>query len=394
MPIITKTFRYILRKAGSPFRRARLWIKKRLGWLGVPTIEPYMGFSNGYDVYISGNVMEDKGLDKPKPGQNLGINMLAMFKRYVSDEIGGVRVKVIFHDKSEVVETNELGIFHCSFQFKERISANNHFEEAHFELLDEVVENQGDISATGLVLMVSGKLPFGVVSDIDDTVMVSHSTKTLKKLKLMLFKNARTRVPFEGVGAFYRALRKGAEGQKHPNPVFYVSSSEWNLYDLLVDFFEFRKIPAGPLLLQELEHSIFQFWKSGGGNHEHKLEKIRFLFSFFPELDFVLIGDSGQRDPSLYLQAVREFPGRVKAVYIRCIGKAHKNRQTLEIARKMEEFGVSMLLIDNTEDAARHALINGFIAPSSMPDIARQLQEDHNYSIADSFYPEREPVSF
>jgi phosphatidate phosphatase APP1 len=394
MAIITRTFRYILRKAGSPLRRARLLVKKRLGWLGVPTIEPYMGFSNGHDVYISGNVMEDKGLDKPKPGQKFGTNMLAMFKRYVSDEIGGVRIRVSFRGKSEVVESNELGIFHCSFRFEEQIPANNHFEVVHFELLDEVVENQGEISATGQVLMVSGKLPLGVVSDIDDTVMVSHSTKTLKKLKLMLFKNARTRVPFEGVGAFYRALRKGADEQTHFNPVFYVSSSEWNLYDLLVDFFEFRHIPAGPLMLQEMEHSIFQFWKSGGGNHEHKLEKIRFLFSFFPELDFVLIGDSGQRDPSLYLQAVREYPGRVKAVYIRCIGKASKNRETLEIAKKMEGFGVPMLLIDSTEDAARHALMNGFIAPSSMPDIARQLEEDHNYSIADSFNSDKESVSF
>jgi phosphatidate phosphatase APP1 len=392
MPIITKTFRYILRKAGSPFRRARLWLKKRLGWLGIPTIEPYLGFCNGQDVYISGNVMEDKGLEKPRPGQSLGSNMLAMFKRYVSDEIGGVRVKVIFHERSQIVETNELGIFHCSFRFDEPVSPDNHFEPVYYELLDEVVENQGEIRATGEVLVVSEKLSFGVVSDIDDTVMVSHSTKTLKKLKLMLFKNARTRVPFEGVGAFYRALRKGGEDQQHFNPVFYVSSSEWNLYDLLVDFFEFRNIPAGPLMLQELEHSIFQFWKSGGGNHEHKLEKIRFLFSFFPKLDFVLIGDSGQRDPSLYLQAARECPGRVKAVYIRCIGKAHKHRQTLEIARQMEQLNVPMLLIDSTEEAARHALMNGFIAPSSMPDIARQLEEDHNFSFTDSFYSENEQL--
>ncbi len=393
MPIITKTFRYILQKAGSPYTRARLWIKKRLGWLGIPTIEPYMGFCNGHDVYITGNVMEDKGLDKPKPGQKLGSNLLAMFKRYVSDEISGVRVKVSFRNKSDIVETNELGIFHCTFHFEERISINNHIEEAHFELLDEVVENQGEIKATGKVLMVSGKLPFGVISDIDDTIMVSHSTKTLKKLKLMLFKNARTRVPFEGVGAFYRALRKGTESQTNYNPLFYVSSSEWNLYDLLVDFFEFRNIPAGPLMLQELEHSIFHFWKSGGGTHEHKLEKIRFLFSFFPELNFVLIGDSGQRDPSLYLQAVKEYPGRVKAVYIRCIGKSHKNRQTLEIAEEMKEAGVPMLLIDNTGEAVRHALVNKLIAASSIPDIARQVREDHNYSIVDSFNPEKEPVS-
>lgn len=385
MPVITKTFRYILRRARSPFRRARLWVKKRLGWLGVPTIEPYMGFSNGHDVYITGMVMEDKGLDKPKPGQKFWVNMLAMLKRYTSDEISGVRVKVAFHEQSQVVETDEVGIFHCYFQFDEGVPALAHFEQSRFELLDEVIDDQGQITATGEVLVVSGKPPLGIVSDIDDTIMVSHSTKALKKLKLMLFKNARTRVPFEGVSAFYRALRDGRTTQEGLNPIFYVSSSEWNLYDLLVDFFEFRDIPAGPLLLQELEHSIFHFWKSGGGTHEHKLNKIRFLFSFFENLEFVLIGDSGQRDPELYLQIARECPKRVKAVYIRCIGRAHKKRQTLEIAGEMKKLGIPMMLIDNTRDAARHALMNGYIDASSMPDIARQLEEDHNFSFADVF---------
>jgi phosphatidate phosphatase APP1 len=377
MPVITKTFRHILHRAKSPFRRIRLWIKKRLGWLGVPTIEPYMGFSNGCDVYITGNVMEDKGLDKPRPGQNLRVNMLAMFKRYVSDEISGVRIKVTFRGQSDVVETDELGLFHCFFKLRDNLTPGLYFENVYYELLDEVVVNQGEIKATGRVLVVSGKAPLGVISDIDDTIMVSHSTDTLKKLKLMLFKNAHTRVPFEGVAAFYRALQKGRAGQEGPKPVFYVSSSEWNLYDLLVDFFEFRGIPAGPLLLQELEHSIFHFWKSGNGNHEHKQEKIRFLFSFFPNLDFVLIGDSGQRDPDIYLQAAIEHPGRVKAVYIRCIGKAYKNKQSMEIAAEMKKRNIPMLLIDNTEEAALHALRNGYIDASSMPDITSQLKEDH-----------------
>ncbi|MFW6267704.1 MAG: App1 family protein [Marinilabiliaceae bacterium] len=385
MPIITKTFRYILRKAGGPFRKGRLWLKKRLGWLGVPTIEPYMGFSNGRDVYLTGTVMEDKGLDKPRHGQKLTTNLLSMIKRYVSDEISGVRVKVTFHDQTDVVETNELGIFHCYFSFDEGVKNGAHLEKAEYELLDEVVEKQGAIKVLGDVLMVSGHPPLGVISDIDDTVMVSHSTRTFKKLRLMLFKNARTRVPFEGVAAFYRALQKGRYDQTDPNPVFYVSSSEWNLYDLLVDFFEFRGIPSGPLLLQELEHNIFHFWKLGGGSHEHKLDKIGFLFSFFENIDFVLIGDSGQRDPELYLQMAREYPHRVKAVYIRCIGHAHKNQKTIETANEMDRLGVPMLLIENTEDAARHALMNGYIDASSMPDIARQLEEDHNIRFADMF---------
>jgi phosphatidate phosphatase APP1 len=383
MPIINKTFRYILHKARGPFRRVRLWIKKRLGWLGIPTIEPYMGFCNGQDVYLTGMVMENKGLDKPKPGQTLMTNLLAMLKRYVSDEISGVKVRVSFHDKTHVVETDEFGIFQCLFHFEEGVAYGTHFEQANYELLDEVVDNQGLISAKGDVLVVFGKPSLGVISDIDDTIMVSHSTNTLKKLKLMLFKNARTRVPFEGVGAFYRALRTGKVGQGGPNPLFYVSSSEWNLYDLLVDFFDFRNIPAGPLLLQELEHRIFHFWKSGGGTHEHKLYKITTLFSFFKDINFVLIGDSGQRDPELYLQVARACPERVKAVYIRCIGRAHKNKRTMEVAHEMDKLNVPMLLIDDTHEAARHALMNGYIDASSMPDIARQLERDHNVRFTD-----------
>jgi phosphatidate phosphatase APP1 len=377
MTMLTKTFRYILRKAKSPYKRSRLLLKHQLGWLGIPCIKPYLGFCNDKQAYLSGSVMEDKGLEKPKEGQSLRLNMLAMIKRYISDEIAGVRVKISFRDKSEIVETNELGIFHCYLNFDSSLTGRQQFEQCHYELLDEVIENQGSVTAEGKVLMVTDQPPFGVISDIDDTIMVSHSTDTVKKLKLMLFKNAHTRVPFEGVAAFYRALQKGRKRQKTLNPLFYVSSSEWNLYDLLDDFMAFRDIPAGPFMLQELEHSIFHFWKSGGGTHEHKLKKILFLLSFFKKMNFILIGDSGQRDPQLYLKAAKKAPGRIIAVYIRCIDKRHKNPQMQEIKKEMDALKVPMLLISDTEEAARHALINDYIDASSMPDIARQVQEDH-----------------
>ena len=380
MFIISKTFGHILRAAGSPIRRFRLRLKRRMGWLGVPVIEPYIGFSNGREVFLAGNVMEDKGLEKPHVGNKPGENMLAMFKRYVSDEISGVKVKVSFYGRTEIVETNELGLFHCHMKFSKDLPQGSFFKKASFELMDQVIENQGNIRAQGLVMVVCGAVSYGVISDIDDTVLVSHSTKTLKKLRLMLFKNARTRIPFEGVTAFYRALHKGTRQEGCLNPMFYVSSSEWNLYDLLVDFFQYRSIPLGPLLLQELKHSVFKFWKSGGGSHLHKLEKIRFLFSFFPDLDFILIGDSGQCDPEIYLSVAKQFPGRVKAVYIRCVKKLYKGSKTIKIAHEMRIMDIPVLLIDNTEEAARHALENGFIDVSSMDEVAQQHKKDHNFS--------------
>lgn len=376
----TKTFIKRLRKPGTPFHQIRLRIKKRLGWLGIPVIEPFTGFSNGREVFIAGNVMEDKGLEKPEAGHKPRANMLAMFKRYVSDEIGGVRIKIKFRDLMDVVESNDLGLFHCRLKLEHPLPDGVYFEKASFELLDKVVENQSSIIAEGRVMVVSGNHSYGVISDIDDTVMVSHSTQILKKLRLMLFKNARTRIPFEGVSAFYRALYKGKGEEHFPNPMFYVSSSEWNIYDLLTDFMEYRSIPSGPLLLRERKHNIFKFWKWSRGNHDHKLEKIRFLFSFFPRLDFILIGDSGQQDPDIYWRIVNEFPNRVKAVYIRCVGKTGNISSTRRTALAMKEKNVPVLLIDNTEEAVRHAISSGFIDEASIPDISRQLRKDHQTS--------------
>ncbi len=375
MRVKTKKIRYILRKSGSPFRQMRLWIKHKLGWLDTPVIVPYMGFSNGCDVYLHGSVMENKGIKKPHAKQSVFTNMLAMIKRYVSDEISGVRIEISCRDQKKIIETSALGIFHCQFSFPGCKVSESYFETVHYRLIDKLVEQQPIVEAEGKVLVVHQRLALGIISDIDDTIMVSHSIRPLRKIRLMLFKNAYGRVPFEGVSALYQALHKGRKDQDSFNPVFYVSSSEWNLYDLLEDFFNIRGIPAGPLLLQELQHSIIKFWKSGGGTHNHKLVKIGLLLSFFEDLSFILIGDSGQRDPELYLQAVEKFPGRIKAVYIRSVGK-RKKKKHLEIARQMDSYNVPMLLINDSSEVAQHAKEQGFIDPESMPDIFKQTKKD------------------
>ena len=48
-----------------------------------------------------------------------------------------------------------------------------------------------------------------------------------------------------------------------------------------------------------------------------KVETIRALMLRWPQRRFVLVGDSGERDPEAYAQVVAEFGDRVDAVYIR-----------------------------------------------------------------------------
>ena len=96
--------------------------------------------------------------------------------------------------------------------------------------------------------------------------------------------------------------------------MFYVSSSPWHLFGPLVDFLRLQGIPLGPLLLREL--SVSQILKPT--NHgSHKLDKIEQILSYYPDMQFVLIGDSGEQDPEIYTEVVRRHPKAVRMIYIR-----------------------------------------------------------------------------
>jgi phosphatidate phosphatase APP1 len=366
MKILKPVFRGIKR----PFKRLKVYLKQKAGWLGIPKILPYRGFGDDSNVYIRGMVMEDKGLSKPDEGQGRFHNILAMIKRFSSDEIPGVMVKAEFLGISHVAETDDSGFF--SFHFNvEEISArilSRHWHSVKFTLIDEIVENQPETTATGEVRIIRGDEKRIIVSDIDDTVLISHSTRLFLKLKLMLFRNALTRTPFAGVESFYRALERGSKKNAF-HPFFYVSSSEWNLYDLLENFFDHNNIPKGVFMLRRLESSIYKFWKSGQGNHEHKYDKIKFLLDLYADHQFILIGDSGQKDPEIYTRLAHEFPGRIETIYIRKIG-SKKYFENIELVNsQMEKAETSYLQVENTLDAALHAIEKGYIHQDLFDDL-------------------------
>ncbi len=369
-----KPFVKLARKVKSPFRKLKLEIKQELGWLGVPQILPYRGFGNQNIVYFRGSVLEDKGLCTPEANDTVWENMIAMMKRFVSDEIPGVKLRATFMGETKIVETDERGFFEVTFTPQHLIDTQGAWQPVALELLEEVVPNQEDVKATGQVMLLSHQSEFGVISDVDDTILISKATNALKKIRLMLFKNAHSRLPFEGVAAFYKALQHGISDKY--NPIFYVSSSEWNLYDLLVDFCSVRGIPKGPFLLQTLEEDWYKFWKSGGGNHSHKVDKIRHILTTYHELRFILIGDSGQKDAEIYSKIVHEYPERILAIYIRDVSKKKRQREIKTIGEGIEHTGVEMLLVKDTQEAARHAIERGFILESSFKEIKEERKRD------------------
>ncbi|EMR01785.1 phosphatase domain-containing protein [Cesiribacter andamanensis] len=226
----------------------------------------------------------------------------------------------------------------------------------------------------GDILLSGADNDMGVISDVDDTILISRATNTYRKLRLMLFNNAHTRLPFEGVAAFYRALHRGYH-QERFTPIFFVSSSSWKLYDLLADFCHVQGIPKGPLLLRDSRLDRFKLMTS---LHEgHKLSQVKTIMQMYPLKSFILIGDSGQKDPEIYREVVRRYPDRVKAIYIRDVSKPHRHEEIAAIARELKTLdGVEMLLVKNTVEAAEHAASHCWIEPEALPEIRGEQLKD------------------
>jgi len=371
-----KTTLVFIKKARNLITRISLYIKIKLGLLGIPKIIPFIGYSNGTSTFITGEVLEDNGISKPVEGQSKFRNFKAMVKRYFADEFGGVKVLVKFQGESEIVTTNKFGVFNCIFHHNTNELPETLWQKAYFELHEKIHARQKSEIFEGEIMMIKNKPQFGVISDIDDTILVSYATNKLMKFRLMFFNNALTRMPFEGVSAFYESLQRGTMLNGY-NPLFYLSNSEWNLYDLLYEFVQFHRIPKGPLLLREMAIYFFRFWEMREYNKNHKLEKLRHIFTVFSDLNFILIGDSGQKDPDVYSRIIKEFPGRVLTVYIRDIGISRKTMRIQTISENVrEEFDTEMVLVKDTEAAAKHAISNKYIMKWEFPKILEEKQKD------------------
>jgi phosphatidate phosphatase APP1 len=212
---------------------------------------------------------------------------------------------------------------------------------------------------------------YGVISDMDDTVLQSEVTNFIRAARMVLLENAHTRLPFAGVAAFYRALEQGPSGNAG-NPIFYVSSSPWNLYDVIVDFLQAQAIPIGPILLRD--------WDLGPSllrNKDHKSHLINEILVTFSSMRFILIGDTSQEDPEIYTEIVAAHPGRILAVYIRNVSP-HPERSAAvqQLAARVAQVGSSLVLADDTLTAASHAAAHGWIRRETLPGIRQEKQAD------------------
>ncbi|SHE80445.1 Phosphatidate phosphatase APP1 [Mariniphaga anaerophila] len=354
----------------------KLLLKRNLRKQTAFRIIPYRGYGNEADVFVTGRVTSRKQPIRPQKKHHAINNMLATIKRYSSAGIRGIKVQAVFMEQTKISVTDEYGFvsFHFHFENAAERLLSDRWHTVHFELISPNTKNKISCSATGEVTIIPHQQKRIFISDIDDTVLLSHSTNTRKKLKLMLLKNACTRTPLQGVANFYKALASG-RNQIDDNPFFYVSNSEWNLYDFMEDFFDFNSIPKGVFMLRKLKNGVLKTAASKDENYRQKQTKIESLIRFYPNQKFVLFGDNGQQDPLIYNELAKRYPNKIEAVFIRKTD-SHSFSQKMDFKRATGQAASKYFEIADTQEAAVIAEKLGLIGNNYFDKKGNQQKEE------------------
>jgi phosphatidate phosphatase APP1 len=374
------TFRHTLQKAqhiaqdraGKLARVVARRIRRYAAGDGPAIIVPYMSYGSADCLTLRGRVLKDEGYAPPDASHSGLRNLVELYKRLGSDEVPGATLHASFNGIEQTIVTDDSGYFHAAFRLPQPLASSG-WHTVRLTLQDPAPRAGPPAEAEARVLVPPASARFGVISDIDDTVLWSNVTSKLRMLKMLAMSNAHTRKPFKGVTAFYRALHDGPDGGAG-NPLFYVSSSPWHLYTPLVDFMASQSLPPGPLLLKELGvRNLF-----GAGSHmDHKLTHIRQIVETYTQLPFVLIGDSGQQDPEIYREVVRLYPDRIRAIYIRSVDPDPARIEAIDrLAAEVRSSGAQLVLAPDSEFAATHAAGEGLIAAAAVADVRADKRDD------------------
>jgi phosphatidate phosphatase APP1 len=347
-------------------------------------IAGYRGYGTAVRVLVHGRVIESRNIAEARATDSIWRNLFNTYKRIDSDPLGGARVQVsIGGVEREVVADNE-GFFREWIDLELPLPDDAHWHDVDLRLRAPVRHGEPEVRASAPIRVPAGAT-FGVISDLDDTVIQSRITSFLQAVRTVMLGNARTRLPFPGVAAFYQALERGGDGAR-TNPIFYVSSSPWNIYDIIADFMDIQRIPTGPIHLRDWDIGL-----SALSSHRLKTHKepiIREILDLYPSLPFILIGDDSQKDPEIYRAILDRYPGRILAIYIRNVrANPERSASVQALAKEVLAAGSTLVLADDTFAAASHAAEQGWITTESLPSVHEEKRADEGVSGAKADVP-------
>lgn len=309
-------------------------------------------------LYLRGRALEDEEIDLSENG------FFKLFrntwKRFETDEVKNTEIKITLPDDRTILrKTDKDGYYFVDESNDDLAALTNSEGWLCFEIsyadssLKREILHQNRFQ--GEMLIPSENADYGVISDIDDTILHTGVVSSLKWRVIIntVFKRAVSRKPLDGAAELYHFLHRGPSG-KNANPIFYVSHSPWNLYRYLELFLQTNDFPKGPILLRSMAS-----FKNRKAEKPHKQHEILNILKTYPNLSFILFGDSGEKDADIYIDIAKENPKQVKAIYLRSVKDSKRmNRiQTLVDGYDL----TPILVVNDSQEVIAHAKSNGFL---------------------------------
>ncbi len=267
------------------------WLRRR-GWR--PRVMPYRGYGGDGWVRVLARVL----LAPPDTGSR-DLQLGRGFRRFLTATAADVEVTVSAGSRSHRVVSGRGG-------YVDAVLGSD--LEPGWADVTMTVEGASPVPVA--VRVVDTAATVGVVSDIDDTVLVTALPRPLLAAWNTFVRHEGTRRPVRGMATLYREI----EAQHPDAPYFYLSTGAWNVAPVLDQFLHRHAYPPGPLLMTDWGPTPDSWFRSG---REHKRREIARLLDEFPDIRWLLIGDDGQHDPEIYGETAERSPERVRAVVIR-----------------------------------------------------------------------------
>jgi phosphatidate phosphatase APP1 len=278
---------------------------------------------------ISGTILKGRRKLRTTTSSIIG-NFGQILRSYFTYPYGNREIMISMGKHEVTLNTSGKGFFYTMLDkpFNEniRISVNNEILEPPPNYPTLFRQNDSDTE---------------VISDIDDTVLLSHTASALKRITTILFYRPKKRK----IIAYTHELFKRFKDSNYR--ITYLSKSESNLFGLITSVLQYQELPAGPLLLTPFLRLNQLFHPKKG--KDYKLNYLRLVMGYLPEKKFILLGDDTQRDMDVYTEAAKEFPEQIKKIYIRQT-RLVRNATQLEKWNKLQATGVNAVYFQDIDE--------------------------------------------
>lgn len=314
-------------------------------------IHAYGGYANAERMWLKARLLEGGKILFTREDSTFR-NLINTYKRFESDEISHAPILIEWEKGSLEVQTDKEGYIRV---VHEHACNPVQAQTTWFHVTLRVPEKDAAAEAE---LMIPGRgAEFGVISDIDDTVIFTGVSSRMKWRLIInsIARNVYQRRTIEGASPWYNLLHQGISGN-NTNPFFYISNSPWNIHNYLRVFLQENGFPKGPVMLRDIGFSTFSAKKL---EEKNKYKQIINILRAFPDLKFILIGDAAEQDAELYIKVARRFPDRILCIYIRSVDHRGRMAHVSELIAKIQD--IDILLVHSAEEAIAHGKVKGFI---------------------------------